>query len=134
MPTALGLHHIAIQAQDIERLARFYREAFGLAEMKRWFEPDGTLRSIWLACGEGFLAIERAAAGAKPSELPFRHGVPGLHLFALRIRMDDRERIEKRLAELRVSVEHRTRWSLFVRDAEGNRIGLTHYPDEAESP
>src|SRR5438445_494238 len=102
MPIALGLHHIAIQARDIEGLSRFYREAFELTEMKRWFEPDGTLRSIWLACGDGFLALERASAGARPDELPFRHGAPGLHLFALQVRKDDRRRIEEHLAALRV--------------------------------
>jgi len=25
---------------------------------------------------------------------------------------------------------HRTRWTLYLRDPEGNRIGLSHYPHE----
>ena len=31
---------------------------------------------------------------------------------------------------LGVDVVHRTRWSLYVRDPEGNRIGLSHFPHE----
>ena len=34
-------------------------------------------------------------------------------------------------AELGVGLVNRTRWTLYVRDPEGNRIGLSHYPDEA---
>ena len=30
-----------------------------------------------------------------------------------------------------VRVAGRTRWTIYLRDPEGNRIGLSHYPDEA---
>ncbi len=127
---ALGIHHVAIQARDLERVAAFYRDVLGLAELRRWHTPDGSLRSIWLGCGEGFVAIEHAGQGALPSSQEFRDPAPGLHVVALRIDRDERDRIEAVLERIGAPVVHRTRWSIFVRDPEGNRVGLTHYPDE----
>ena len=54
---ALGFHHLAIQARDVERVAAFYRVVLGLAEVKRWHRDDGSLRSVWVSVGgeSGFL-------------------------------------------------------------------------------
>ncbi|HXX30163.1 MAG TPA: glyoxalase, partial [Myxococcaceae bacterium] len=30
-----------------------------------------------------------------------------------------------------VAVEHETRWTLYVRDPEGNRVALSHHPQPA---
>lgn len=60
----LGFHHVALKAHDVERVGAFYREVLGLAELRRWFRDDGTLRSIWLATTpnaddtDGFIAVE----------------------------------------------------------------------------
>ncbi len=124
-----GFHHVAIQARDVEGLAAFYREVFGRREQRRWNDDSGALRSIWLACGDGFLAIERAGEGPLPSEQPFRTPAPGIHVFALGIAWSDRVAVERELTAAKVVIEHRTQWSLFVRDPEGNRIALTHYPE-----
>jgi hypothetical protein len=31
-------------------------------------------------------------------------------------------------------VAHRTRFTIYLRDPEGNRIGLSHWPFEGEAP
>jgi hypothetical protein len=41
---------------------------------------------------------------------------------------------EERLHAGGVEVVHRTRWTLYVRDPEGNRVGLSHHPEPAEDP
>jgi catechol 2,3-dioxygenase-like lactoylglutathione lyase family enzyme len=126
----LAFHHVALQCADLSRCERFYREVLGLAVLRRWPAQGGGDRSVWLAVGEGggFLALERAAEA--PEEHPWRDGKPGLHLVALRIGKEEREGWEMRLAARGVPVVHRTHWTLYLRDPEGNRVGLTHYPDD----
>jgi catechol 2,3-dioxygenase-like lactoylglutathione lyase family enzyme len=124
-----GFHHVALRCLDLARCEAFYRDVLGLPVLRRWQDGRGGERSVWLALGEGgaFLALERAAeAGPDADE---REGRAGLHLVALRIARGDRQRWEARLAEAGVAVVHRTAWTVYVRDPEGNRVGLSHHPD-----
>jgi catechol 2,3-dioxygenase-like lactoylglutathione lyase family enzyme len=124
------VHHVAIQCADLHRCEAFYRQVLGLEELRRWPRPEGGDRSVWLSLGGGaFLALERAEE--PPAALPWRDGRPGLHLLALRIGAGERAAWEARFAEAGVEVVHRTRWSIYVRDPEGNRIGLSHHPEDA---
>jgi hypothetical protein len=50
---------------------------------------------------------------------------------ALRIGAAERGGWEARLAAAGVPVIHRTRWTLYLQDPEGNRLGLSHHPDDA---
>jgi glyoxylase I family protein len=122
-----GFHHLAIQVLHLESCAAFYREVLGLPELKRHRRPDGSVRSIWLQVGEGFLALEEVDQA--PEETPFRHPRPGLHLIALRISKKEREAMCAELASRGVPLEHQTQWTVYVRDPEGNRVGLSHHPD-----
>ncbi len=127
----LAFHHVAIQCADLARCERFYREVLGLPVLRRWPRDGGGDRSVWLAVeggGEGFLALERADEG--PAPRAWRDGKAGLHLVALRISASERGRWEERLQAAGVAVVHRTRWTLYFHDPEGNRIGLTHHPHE----
>ncbi|HEX9291294.1 MAG TPA: VOC family protein [Anaeromyxobacteraceae bacterium] len=132
----LAFHHLAIQCWDLPACERFYREVLGLEVVRRWARDGGGDRSVWLSLGDGFLALERAISetGA-PDPTPasgaaWRDGRAGLHLIALRIRAEERASWEARLAASGVAVVHRTRWTLYVRDPEGNRVGLSHHPDD----
>jgi catechol 2,3-dioxygenase-like lactoylglutathione lyase family enzyme len=128
----LAFHHVAIQCADLARCERFYREVLGLRVLRRWPREECGDRSVWLSVGEGgegFLALERADAPPEPR--PWRDGKPGLHLFALRISPSERRGWEDRLEGAGVLVVHRTRWSIFFHDPEGNRIGLTHHPHDS---
>jgi glyoxylase I family protein len=129
----LAFHHLAIQCADLERCERFYREVLGLPVLRRWAaEGGGGDRSVWLAVGgteeAGFLALERVEHPPEPRE--WRDGRPGLHLVALQIAPAEREGWERRLAAAGVELVHRTRWTIYFHDPEGNRVGLTHYPRE----
>ena len=132
-PSPRGFHHLAIQVRDLRDAERFYRDVLGLAVLRRWPAQDGQPgeRSVWLDVGDGgFLALEVVAAGATAAEDAARATRPGLHLVALRIERATRTSWEHRLAAAGVPVEARTPFTLYVRDPEGNRVGLSHWPDE----
>ena len=124
-----GFHHVAIQARDIERVTAFYRDLLGFPELTRHHRPDGSLRSIWVGVpGGAFLAIE--AAGGEPEATPFRHERPGLLMLAFRIARFERARAVETFARAGVPLEHETRWTIYVRDPEGNRVALSHHPED----
>jgi len=125
-----GFHHLALQCADILACERFYREVLGLPVLRRWPRPEGGDRSVWLAVGDGFLALERAAA-ARPAP-SWDDGQAGLHLLSLRIGAGEREAWEERLRTAGIPVARRTPHTLYVRDPEGNRVGLSHWPDAAD--
>jgi len=124
-----AFHHLAVQCHDLALCERFYVDVLGLPVLRRWPREGGGDRSVWLAVGDGFLALERASAPPEPS--PFRDGAPGVHLVALRISPGERAVWEARLAAAGVPVVHRTRFTIYARDPEGNRVGLSHHPEEA---
>jgi catechol 2,3-dioxygenase-like lactoylglutathione lyase family enzyme len=129
-----GFHHLAIQVRDLAAVEPFYRDLLGLPVIRRWPAASGLgERSVWLDTGDGhgFLALEVVAAGATAREDDARVTSPGLHLIALRIERESRETWEARLAAAGVPVESRTSFTLYVRDPEGNRVGLSHWPQAA---
>jgi catechol-2,3-dioxygenase len=124
-----GFHHVAIQVKALEDVAGFYRDVLGLREIERHHGEDGRLRSIWLDVGGGgFLALERVEAAPVPDP-SFRDGRPGLFLVALRVPRAERAHIRSELERRGIPLVHETRWTLYVRDPEGNRVALSHHPD-----
>jgi glyoxylase I family protein len=123
-----GLHHIALQVRTLGPMVAFYREVLGLTVLAEHPGPDGNPRSVWLALPGAFLALE-TVTGGPVAPTPFRNQAPGWFLVALRIAAADRERVRAELQRARVEVEHETRWTLYVRDPEGNRVALSHHPD-----
>lgn len=120
----LGIHHVAIQVHDVEKVAAFYRDVLELPERARHHREDGSLRSIWIeASPDGsFLAIEELRSGAR--------GTLGHSLVALRIARADRAGWLQHFEKHGVPIEKQTRWTLYVKDPEGNVIGLSHHPHD----
>ncbi len=56
------IHHIAIQAADLERSAHFYGEILGLARMKEERSPKGR-RIIWFDSGTGRIELYSGKPG-----------------------------------------------------------------------
>ena len=125
IPTCI--HHIAVKVADLAAAERFYASVLGLPVLRRWPSPDGSgERSLWLDLGAGaFLAVERTEQPAGPKS----EDAPGIHLVALGIPRSEREAWEARLAQAGYPVYQRTDFTLYTRDPEGNRVGLSHWPD-----
>jgi glyoxylase I family protein len=125
------VHHVAIATADPLRLAAFY-ERLGLKTAKEHRFDDGLVRSVWLELGGGaILMLELADTVAPSGAAPFATKTPGLHLLALAIAAADRARVVQHLLAADIRIEHETPFTLYIRDPEGNRIGLSHYPDPA---
>jgi catechol-2,3-dioxygenase len=123
------LHHLAIQIHDLDATVRWYREVLELPVLREWRDDTGALRSVWLRLsGEAFLALERGPRRGDREQTA--NGEPGYHLAAFRISREERSHWERRLSERGVAIEHQTRWTIYLRDPEGNRIGLSHHPEE----
>jgi len=101
----------------------------GFPELTRHHRPDGSLRSIWVGVpGGAFLAIE--AVTGEPEPVPFRHERPGLLMLAFRIPKAARAASVETFTRAGVPLEHETRWTFYVRDPEGNRVALSHHPED----
>ncbi len=123
-----GFHHVAIQVHDVEQVSNFYSDVLGLAEIARHTREDGTLRSVWVsASGDidaagGFLAIEELRPGTR--------GDLGPSMVALRIDRDQRSKVIAELQSKGVTIEKQSRWTVYLRDPEGNLVGLSHHPHD----
>ena len=118
------LHHLAVGSGDVERLARFYREFFGLSERARHLDEGGRLRSIWLDLDGALLMIELT------SDLPrVVEGIgAGPFLLAFRVSPAERLRLESQLEAGGHRIEARTAFTSYTRDVDGNRVALSHHP------
>jgi glyoxylase I family protein len=141
----MGIHHLAVQVRDLPGAERFYCGVLGFAVLRRWpsslaspaagSAEDATPgeRALWLALGDDgrtFLALERVS-GEQPTaaeEPDARAHRPGHHLLAFGIEAAERRAWENRLRAAAVLVTHRTAYTLYFTDPEGNRLGLSHYP------
>ena len=125
-----GFHHVAVQVHDVAKVAAFYIELLELPELQRFHRDDGSLRSVWVGTSNqepfahGFIAIE----GAGPST---PEGALGYSMVALRIEASQRKAIVDELTRRGLKLERETAWTMYLRDPEGNLVGLSHHPDAA---
>jgi catechol 2,3-dioxygenase-like lactoylglutathione lyase family enzyme len=109
---------VALRVADCERAALFYTRVLGLAERRRL--PDGKApRAIWLEAGGAVLMLERTLRGAGAEE-------GSGHLLAFAV--DDLAAWEQRLGAAGVAIDDRTENTLYVRDPDGHRVGLSTFP------
>ncbi len=113
----MRIHHLALRVRDLEQAAAFYTR-LGLPQVRR-LDGDGGLRSVWLAAGDTVLMLETELRGDGA-----RDGSGHLLAFAV----DDLEAWEARLEAAGVPVVDRTDSTLYVRDPDGHRVGLSVFP------
>jgi glyoxylase I family protein len=117
----LHLHHLAIQVFDLSRATKFYQSLFGLQEIRR------QEHSVWLDLGGAILMLERCTEENPPA--PWKSEYPGLFVLALEIQASEREAFRARLQEQDITIEHETKFSIYFKDTDGNRLAVSHYPD-----
>jgi catechol 2,3-dioxygenase-like lactoylglutathione lyase family enzyme len=126
------MHHVALGAQDVERVAAFYTRYMGLVEVARHTDAAGALRSIWLKLSSSaVLMIERTTQPQRAVE-----GI-GAGPFLLAFGAVDQDEHEARCAQLVADgyvIEARTGYTSYTRDPEGNRVAISCYPLPLEAP
>ena len=121
----MRIHHIAFRTDDVERLERFYVDIIGLSllrRLRRAAHDGGT--SVWLGIGDAILMLEHAS----PDEPRMRAGC--MEMIAFDIEKEARVGWLRRLSEAGVAIEAQTEHTLYFRDPDGRRIGISSYRRE----
>lgn len=120
------IHHIALFARRPLETAAFYSALLGLEEIRRSEDKAG-LYSIWLKAGRSVLMVERADE-APGEELP--EGLRPANHCLIAFCLDAKEEVAfiERLTSLGGRILHRTDFTLYFRDPEGNRAAVSWYP------
>lgn len=118
----MRVHHLALLARDVAAVAGFYRALLGVSELRRAEDAAG-LRAIWLDLDGTILMVERA-----PADTLRRDGL-GLDGLYLAVDGGSGPEWERRLVAAGAAPDHRTASTLYARDPEGNRFGLSCWPD-----
>ncbi|PYQ15366.1 MAG: glyoxalase [Acidobacteria bacterium] len=113
----MRIHHVALRVTDCSRSADFYSGLLGLPELRR-FPGEGGPRAVWVRAGEAVVMLERALKGAGADE-----GSGHVLVFAVQ----ELAAWEARLREAGIPIDDRTAYTLYVRDPDGHRIGLSVY-------
>ena len=112
----MRVHHLAFRTGDLGLLERFYVGALGLAVVRR------QERSVWLDAGGTIIMLEMRDEGEAA------HPAGSMELVAFAVASDARALAVDRLARAGVGVEASTEFTLYVRDPDGRRVGLSSYP------
>jgi catechol-2,3-dioxygenase len=119
-------HHIALKVRDLNLCGQFYAALLGLEVLQRQTDSDGTIRSLWFDLDGVILMLERWSGAAKAGPEN-----PGWHLLALAIPAVDRNGWQDKLARAGVRITGESAYSIYFSDPEGNRLALSHYPEQA---
>jgi len=111
-----ALHHLAFRTCNLEALCGFYEEIFGWRPARE--QPGG---SVWYELDGVILMFERAE-----DEEP---GIPqgSGELVALRVSPGERETVRLRLQARGEVVEAQTEFTLYFRDPDGRRVGVSTF-------
>jgi catechol 2,3-dioxygenase-like lactoylglutathione lyase family enzyme len=111
------LHHLALRTRDLDRLVSFYEAWFGLSVVR-----ESRPRSVWLGLGpEAVMMIELAEAH-EPAP-----ATGSLELTALAVSVEQRTRLRESLVRAGL-LEGETQHTLYFRDPDGRRVGVSSYP------
>ena len=113
---SLEFHHLAIRSNDVVGVAAFYCEVFDLIVAR-----DLLPKSIWLGLAhDSMLMIEAREPGEPaPSE-------GSLDMFAMRVTPTFREVVKQRAVD-RGCFDGETEHTVYVRDPEGRRVGVSTF-------
>ena len=111
------VHHLALRTGDIEALAAFYTEVFGLRVVR-----DARPASLWLALGESSVLMIEKRGPAEPAI-----GAGSMEMFALAATAQQKAVIRAE-ALRRGCLDGETEHTVYLRDPDGRRVGASSYP------
>lgn len=114
----MRVHHLAFRTADVPRLEHFYANVLGLAVLRR-----DELRSVWLDAAGTIVMLERWD-GTEPA--PDR---TSKELVCFAIAPEQHAAVHARLVSEGIAIEARTACTLYFRDPDGRRVGVSSYPD-----
>lgn len=111
----MRIHHLAFRCRDLEATRSFYEDVLGLQSVR---EQPGY--SVWLALGDAVLMLEQAADD-EPDVDP-----RSLRMVAF-VLEDAPGDLTARLQDAGIPIEDRTAFTLYFRDPQGRRVGVSSY-------
>jgi len=114
---SLRLHHVAVRAADVDTTVTFYRDVLTLPVVR-----DERPRSVWLELCDGSLIMVEAREDGEPPIAP-----GSKELMALRV-SEERKAAIRELAIARSIFDGETAHTVYLRDPDGRRIGVSTYP------
>jgi catechol 2,3-dioxygenase-like lactoylglutathione lyase family enzyme len=113
---SLEFHHLALRTSDVPGLAAFYRDMFDLIEAR-----DLLPKAIWLGLAHDSMLMIEAREAGEPEPVP-----GSMEMFALRVTPSVREMMKQR-AVARGCFDGETEHTVYVRDPEGRRVGVSTF-------
>ena len=113
----MRLHHLALRTGDVERIAAFYRELLRLEIVH-----DARPTSVWLGLADGSVIMIEARGEREP---PVPAG--SLELVAFRVAAAEKDQIRD-LARARGCFDGETAHTVYFRDPDGRRVGVSTHP------
>jgi glyoxylase I family protein len=123
----MHLHHLAFRTSHLGALADFYVRVLGFVRLPLHPGSEGSSAGerVWLRAGDALIMLEQRAVG-EPS---FEAG--SKELVAFRVTPAERKHLHTQLEREAIAVEETTAYTTYVRDPDGRRIGLSHFPEPA---
>lgn len=114
----MRIHHLAFRTADVPRLEHFYSTVLGLAVLRR-DEP----RSVWLDAAGTIVMLEQRDTAEPAPDLASKE------LVCFAIAAEQHAAVRARLLSERIAIEAHTACTLYFRDPDGRRVGVSSYPD-----
>ncbi len=112
----MELHHLAFRVENLDRSREFYCGLLGFAVVR-----DQAPRSLWLDLGERAVLMLEARQVGEPPYPP-----ASLELAAFRVTPGERIRL-RTLARERGCFDGETEHTIYLRDPDGRRVGVSSY-------
>ena len=119
----MRIHHLALRTADLTALERFYANVLGVPVMRRNHQ-----HSVWLDAGGAIVMLERREDGEPAIEPESKE------LICFGIAPGERDAMRDRLAAAGIPLEAETAYTLYFRDPDGRRVGVSSFPDELRAP
>jgi metallothiol transferase len=134
MSLILGIDHVAINVQDLDKTLKFYTEVLGLQVTQR--EPSKPGIEYFLDCGGALIGLIQAKNFTEKH--PFQEEGLGANHFSFRVKAQDFDGMIKRLEANDVKIAFAKKrdksWSLYFYDLDGNKLEMTAWPREDAMP